>query len=430
MKIAGNSKRKTVLWWNNVLNKRRLIRAARKHFQSSVDEERRQLLKQRYQILKIEYKSLVKQSKLASWRAYCGKDRNYPFGIPYKILAGSKKVQYSIYNIQREDDTWTNSVNETITALLNKYFPQDIKAEGTIDQAELRGKKELSSFMAEKRYQSKKDGPFMLSELESAVKSFNITRAPGLDGFPVAGISQILTLIPKEWLLILNRCLHEGIFPKVWKISLVVWIPKVGGKSVCPICLLPVLGKVLDKLCTRRLSSFLERNYLISTNQFGFQRGLQTISASKNFVSYVKAAHIEKQHCLSVTLDIQNAFNSAWHPVILKKFKRFACPGDIYHLIKSFLDDRRAISGNVEITTSRGCPQGSCLGLILWITLMEVWFEAVEPEISRTDLLHAFADDALCIIAGQSMKEIERKWPKFHMACVKWAAFKWSSILD
>lgn len=44
-------------------------------------------------------------------------------------------------------------------------------------------------------------------------------------------------------------------------------------------CLLPDIGKVLDKKCTTRLVNYLEDNDMLDSSQYGFRRNCSIIDA-------------------------------------------------------------------------------------------------------------------------------------------------------
>lgn len=61
-------------------------------------------------------------------------------------------------------------------------------------------------------------------------------------------------------------------------------------------------------------------------------------------------------------------------------------------IIKSFFKDGTVVS--------RGCPQGSALGPVLWIAMTENWFSEMRQAITQNELqedifVQAFADDQL-----------------------------------
>lgn len=77
----------------------------------------------------------------------------------------------------------------------------------------------------------------------------------------------------KEVLRLYNKCWENGYFPKEWKLAKLFVLYKGGGKdkqesnSYRPISLLPVLGKLLERLVGARLTQHLEQNNkLVSLN--------------------------------------------------------------------------------------------------------------------------------------------------------------------
>jgi hypothetical protein len=46
--------------------------------------------------------------------------------------------------------------------------------------------------------------------------------------------------------------------------------------------------------------------------------------------------------CCLLALDIEGAFDNAWYPGILARFRKLKCPPNTYNIVKDFLSDRRA----------------------------------------------------------------------------------------
>lgn len=90
----------------------------------------------------------------------------------------------------------------------------------------------------------------------------------------------------EEMLYVFNSCLRGGIFPPIWKQAELVLLekPQKGNEtetSYRPICLISVIGKLLEKMINNRLQIELEEKRLIHENQFGFRKGRSTIDALK-----------------------------------------------------------------------------------------------------------------------------------------------------
>jgi hypothetical protein len=73
-----------------------------------------------------------------------------------------------------------------------------------------------------------------------------------------------------------NECLKRGYFPKQKKITKIIPITKLGKKDscdplkYCPISLLNIEGKVLEKLLISRIMHHLYKTEFLNPNQFGF----------------------------------------------------------------------------------------------------------------------------------------------------------------
>ena len=81
-------------------------------------------------------------------------------------------------------------------------------------------------------------------------------------------------------------------------------------KSYSPICLLPKLGKLLEKLLVNRLFYFLENTYLLHNFQFGFREGRTCELTLEGRMSSI-ASNIENGKYTTVTsMDIQGAFET------------------------------------------------------------------------------------------------------------------------
>ena len=75
--------------------------------------------------------------------------------------------------------------------------------------------------------------------------------------------------------IIFNNILTTGVYPDIWKKANVTPVHKKGDKQQInhyrPISLLPICGKILEKIIFNQLYSFLTNNNLITKNQSGFR---------------------------------------------------------------------------------------------------------------------------------------------------------------
>ena len=92
-----------------------------------------------------------------------------------------------------------------------------------------------------------------------------------------------------------NLSLAKADLPAIWKRSLVLPVLKPGkaateGPSYRPISLLSCLSKVLEKIVSKRIVSFLHKQNFFSKFQFGFRKGLSTSHAISLLVNKITEA--------------------------------------------------------------------------------------------------------------------------------------------
>ena len=74
---------------------------------------------------------------------------------------------------------------------------------------------------------------------------------------------------------IFDCSLNNGIVPKAWKHAIIIPLQKEGNtkdvNNLRPISLLPLPGKILEKIVQKYLSEYLETNNILDDKQGGFR---------------------------------------------------------------------------------------------------------------------------------------------------------------
>ena len=189
---------------------------------------------------------------------------------------------------------------------------------------------------------------FVISDekILNIIRSLNPNKAHGWDEISVRMIklSDVSLVLPLK--IVFTNCLRRGLFPEIWKLANVVPVHKKNEKNLKrnyrPISLLPVFGKILEKLIYDSLYSHLESQELLSPNQSGFRPGDSTV----NQLLSIKHTIFKAFDCnppldvRSVYLDISKAFDRVWQDGLIYKLKRCGVSGQLLSLIQSFLKDR------------------------------------------------------------------------------------------
>lgn len=101
---------------------------------------------------------------------------------------------------------------------------------------------------------------------------------------------------------IYNSMLRFSHFPKIWKFAVIILIPKQNkpkhlSSSYRPISLLPVLGKLFEKVLLKRLRPILQNIQIIPNNQFGFRNRHSTIHQVHRLTDEISTALENKEYC-------------------------------------------------------------------------------------------------------------------------------------
>ena len=89
-----------------------------------------------------------------------------------------------------------------------------------------------------------------------------------------------------------NRCLKDGIFPKMWKIQWLVLVSKANGdpnssSAYRPLCVLDIAGKLLECLLRSRLVAAIQKAGDLSEKNYGFRRPRSTIGAVQEILKAI-----------------------------------------------------------------------------------------------------------------------------------------------
>lgn len=89
-------------------------------------------------------------------------------------------------------------------------------------------------------------------------------------------------------------------------------------ENFCPISLLSIVGKMLEKFISFIMMDFIEDNHLLSDSQWGFRAGRSTCSALLN-ITHTRFNILDKgEELVVVFFDYHKAFDSIPHNPLLQ----------------------------------------------------------------------------------------------------------------
>ena len=151
--------------------------------------------------------------------------------------------------------------------------------------------------------------------------------------------------ISKPLELTFKSCIESGKFFIEWKKANVVPVHKKNNKQLIenyrPIVLLPVCGKILERLIYDKMFEFFSENELISHNQPGSKPGDSCVNQLLCITHDIYQALDNSLEARGVFLDICKAFNKVWHEGLLFKLKQNGISGNLLNAITNFLYQRK-----------------------------------------------------------------------------------------
>ena len=157
-----------------------------------------------------------------------------------------------------------------------------------------------------------------------------------------------------------------------------------------------------------RMYKFFSDNNLIYSLQFGFRQKYSTVHALNSLKENIKKNLYEGNIGCGIFVDLQKAFDTIEHEILLSKLEHYGIRGLANEWVKSYLSNRKqyvSISGydsnlaDVKFVV----PQGSVFGLLLFLIYINDLNQAL-----KFCKVHHFADDTNLIHFSKSVYRLNK----------------------
>ena len=157
--------------------------------------------------------------------------------------------------------------------------------------------------------------------------SLDTNKADGYDDVSVSMLKifdEAIVLLLKQ---IYTNCLEKGFSPNLWEKANVLLIHKKEShqlmKNYRPISLLPVCGKLFDKIIFHKIYTHLHEKNVLCPKQPGFIVGDSTINQLLSIMNKTLMAFYQYPvwETRAAFLDTSKAFDKVWHKGLISKLK-------------------------------------------------------------------------------------------------------------
>ena len=145
-------------------------------------------------------------------------------------------------------------------------------------------------------------------------------------------------------------------------------------KNYRQVSLLPIFGKIFERLIFNSLFKHVDENELLNPNQSGFRPFDSCVNQllSINHEIFSNFDCDPPKDIRAVFLDKSKAFDKIWLPGLIFKIKSFGISGDLLELIENFRSNRfQRVVLNGQTTEwekiNAGMPPGSILGSLFFL---------------------------------------------------------------
>ena len=211
------------------------------------------------------------------------------------------------------------------------------------------------------------------TDIFAIIKNLDPNKSHGWDNLSIKMIKLCGKSITYPLKLIFEASLLEGTFRSCWKKANVVPVHKKEDKNLLknyrPISLLPIFGKIFERILFKDLFNYFHKNQFFTKCRSGFLPGDSCISQLLSIVHDINSS-FDCDPTIDVRgafLDISKVFDKVLHDGIIFKLETYGVKGKLLNLIKNYFHARyQRIVLNGETSTwelvKSGVPQGCLLG--------------------------------------------------------------------
>ncbi|GFO47197.1 endonuclease-reverse transcriptase [Plakobranchus ocellatus] len=218
-------------------------------------------------------------------------------------------------------------------------------------------------------------------EIIEAVSSLKPGKSAGIDNITGERVKAGGEATIDMLLLICNKILQTGVWPKPWTLSLVITLPKKGNLKLRQnyrtiISLISHPSKVMLKVILNRLKP--EAENIIVEEQAGFRPGRSTVEQICNIRILMEKYLQHQQELHHVFIDFKNAFGRVWHEALWSTMRKYNINSNFISVIENLYNAATsAVFYNNNIRDWFRTTVGVRQGCLFSPTLFNIFLERI-----------------------------------------------------
>eukprot|EP01083_Nonionella_stella_P065870 172961_1 len=278
------------------------------------------------------------------------------------------------------------------------------------------------------------NAPIHFNEIRNCVAELKQDKATGPDDIHNLLIERAGLEFRRLLVDLFNLLTRHHIYPHIWNKANILPIPKPGKDHRCaanfrPIAISSCLGRIFERVISKRLQTFCTRTHLFDNYQCGFQVNRCTDDLLTVFIQDAHESLDKASDLDAVFTDFSKAYDTIWHDGLIYKLnKLWNISGNLLYVIIAFLRGRHT---RVQMKDGYskwrkqniGVPQGSPLSPILYILYTNDY--KIPTTQQKYVNIGLFADDTILWTVPHvkdplRYKQLQKTLDNFYRWCCKW----------
>ena len=248
-------------------------------------------------------------------------------------------------------------------------------------------------------------------EVLQICKDIDTTKSSGINFISSTILKDAFMVLITQLVYLFNLSLIKAEFPNNWKMATIIPLFKGGNKSSVsnyrPVSLLPLPGKLLEKIVHRGITNYLESNKILSNNQSGFRKNYSTTKSIVDLNDIIFENMNNSLITAAVFIDLRKAFDTVDHAILLKKIEKMGIKENLFSWCVNYLSNRkqRTLVNGIDsdyLDITCGVPQGSVLGPLFFL----IYVNDIVNRIGK-DNIQLYADDTVIFLEGNDYLQIQ-----------------------